>query len=352
MGRTETGNAGDGQVWLSRAPEITARTSYISGRACATFLLIAVGLSSCALAARQATIVYLDVDADLSSKDIDMTLDRSFVEAYKNRVTIDAKFIVDKGAGKPLPREIDGDLHIAGRSPEIELPTVAEIANAADEKAAVDLVHSVEGTDTPIQLTGVWRLWPEHAGKQSEVQGASTGQIRSATPSHVFEIHPVVTINGLDVRDSFRPVPDFKPGDAKATLDIYQKANCTITVKSQRLVIRSQKGLYNDIELMMALAPDSQMVVNDGRFVMAAALTLKGDTVVPRLRFVFVKGTPPEEAVSQLKPGDHLHIYGMPRVSFAEISRRVAQSRQDPSLLTESLPYEITVYGVYPDKAP
>ena len=85
---------------------------------------------------------------------------------------------------------------------------------------------------------------------------------------------------------------------------------------------------------------------------MAAALTLKGDTVVPRLRFVFVKGTAPEEAVSQLKPGDRLHIYGMPRVSFAEISRRIAESPKDPSLLTKSLPYEITVYGVYPDKTP
>ena len=162
----------------------------------------------------------------------------------------------------------------------------------------------------------------------------------------------MVTIDSIDVRDSFRPVPGFKPGDAKATLDICEKASCTITVRGQRIVIRSEKGLYTrSIELMMALAPDSQMVVSDGRFVWAAALTLKGDTVVPRLRFVFVKGTAPEAAVRQLKPGDRLHIYGMPRVSFAEISRRVAASRQDPSLLTKTLPYEITVYGIYPDKA-
>ena len=113
-------------------------------RALGTFIVVAVGFSGCALVARQATIVYMDVDTDLSGKYIDMTLDRSFIEAYKNRVTIDAKFIVDKGAGKPLPRELDGDLHIAGRSPEIELPTIAEIANAADEKAAVDAVHAVE----------------------------------------------------------------------------------------------------------------------------------------------------------------------------------------------------------------
>ena len=38
---------------------------------------------------------------------------------------------------------------------------------------------------------------------------------------------------------------------------------------------------------------------------------------------VFIKGSAPERAVSRLRRGDRLHVYGLPRVSFAEISRRI-----------------------------
>jgi hypothetical protein len=72
-----------------------------------------------------------------------------------------------------------------------------------------------------------------------------------------------------------------------------------------------------------------------------------GHVLVARLRMVFARGTPPERAVRVLKAGDRLHVYGLPRLDFAEISRRVRNSEENPALLTQPLPYEIIILGVY-----
>jgi hypothetical protein len=309
--------------------------------------LFVLCLNGCALLGRTATIAYLDVDAAFSEKEIDISINKTFVEQYKDRVTITADFTVDKAMVKPVANEFDGDLHMAGRSPQIDLPTVAEISNAASEHAAVDTAHAVEGTGRSIRLVGVWRLWPEHAGAATEKQGKAIGPLSSDDPSHVFEIHPIITISGLDVRDSFKPVPGFLPGDAHATLGAYEKAACRLTVKPKSITIRTTKGLYNDVEFLLEVAPDRQTITSDGRFVYAAALDLKGDTVVPRLRMVFARGTPPEIAVRALKPGDRLHVYGMARVSLAEVSRRVRGASADSTLLVGHLPYEIIILGVF-----
>jgi hypothetical protein len=85
-------------------------------------------------------------------------LKNSFIEQNKNRATIDATYTVDKAHAHPNPPAKDDDMHIAGRAPnEVGLPTVAEIMNTADENAAVDLVHHVEGTKKTTNVTGAWR---------------------------------------------------------------------------------------------------------------------------------------------------------------------------------------------------
>ena len=64
-----------------------------------------------------------------------ITLKNSFIEQFKNRVTIDATFTVGK-TSKIHPASQDGDIHIAGTAPEIELAAVAEIMNAKLERNA------------------------------------------------------------------------------------------------------------------------------------------------------------------------------------------------------------------------
>jgi hypothetical protein len=199
----------------------------------------------------------------------------------------------------------------------------------------------------PLKISGVWRLWPEHAGSALEKQGNPLPAFDTDKPDHVFEVHPVTRISRLELLDSFRPVKGFSPGGAQRTFGIYEKVSCTLTVKPKAVSIVTQTGLYNDVEFIMEIADDRQLVVRDGRFVIAAARDLDGGLLVERLRMVFANGTPPERAVRLLKRGDRLHVYGIPRLDFAEISRRVRDNGMNPALLTGPLPYEIIVLAVY-----
>ncbi len=181
---------------------------------------VAILLQGCGYLGRQATIAYLEVTSHLAAKEIEIEIHRSFVERYANRVTIDATFTVDKAAALPNPPFIDGDLHFSGRAPEVGFTTVGEIINAASERRAVDLVHSVASRATPIDVSGVWRVWPEHAGGRDEEQGERDDRVESANPNHVFEIHPVTRIGSLSLLDSFVPVKGFKAGEARKVFEI------------------------------------------------------------------------------------------------------------------------------------
>lgn len=305
--------------------------------------LLVIGLSACALVAREGTIAYLAVTT--GGKDIEVRIHRSFIERYKNRVTIDAMMAVDRVMPEPFPPSLDGDLHFSGRSPQVGLPLVAEVANAKAHNDAIEAAHRAGGSGTSISIAGVWRVWPEHA-LGTETQGDSSGPYHMANPSHVFEIHPVTRLSGIDLRDSFVPVNGFKPGDAERTFPIYEKASCTLRVSRDTVSITTPAGLYNDVEFIMEIIGDQQ-VVEDGRFVTAAAHDMKGGLLVNSVRMVFASGTPPEAAVRRLRRGDRLHVFGMPRLSFAELSRRAQASGSNPALLTGPLPYEIIVLGVY-----
>src|SRR2546426_4245753 len=107
----------------------------------------------------------------LASAEVEIVLKNSFVEAYKNRATINVNYIIDKAHKTPNPPSKDGDMHVAGRANEAGLPVVAEIMNARFHKEAVDLVHQLEGTGQSVQMSGAWRIWTEHAGIARQVQG-------------------------------------------------------------------------------------------------------------------------------------------------------------------------------------
>ena len=311
---------------------------------------LALCLGGCAILGRQATIAFLTVNSQFSPKEISIEINRSFIERYKDRVGIEAALIVDKARPSPNPAAIDGDLHFAGRAPQVGLPTVAEIANAASEKAAVELVQAVAGSGKPLGIAGVWRIWPEHAGTSVEEQGKPLPPVESSNPDHVFEIHPVTRVGTIGLLDSLRPVEGFSPQEARKFFEIYEKIPCALKVARRTVSIVTQKGLYDDVEFLMEVAAEPQQVVADGRFVIASAHDLKGNVVVKRLRTVFARDSPPDRAVRMLKPGQRLHVFGIPRVDFAEISRRM----QNPTAaeLAKSLPYEIVILGVFPTPAP
>ncbi len=305
------------------------------------------GLTSCAWFVQKATNGYMTVDSLFKPKHVKIELLSSFIERNKNSVQIKVDFKVDRAMGSPLPAPIDGDLHFAGRSPQIALAAVGEIANAAHQKRAVDMVHAAEFSGKPLELTGIFRIWPEHAASSKVEQGKHVDPLDSDTPDHVFEIHPITKINGLSIVSSFTTVDGFLPTGADKAFDSWQKSTCTISYAGDKIAIVAETGLPNEVEfIMQVIGP--QLKVKDGRFVPAAALNMDGKVRVDHLRMVFAKGTPPELTVRHLKPGDRLHVYGMPRLSFEELSRGVQEQPRKDAEDKQPLPYEVSILGVYP----
>lgn len=302
---------------------------------------------ACGYLVRDAAIFYMKVNAEISGRDIEIEIRKPFIEKYKDRVGISTDLTIDKAMKKPNPGLFDGDFHFSGRASEIGLPVVAEIANAASVPASTDLVRRYEAAGRSVRISGVWRIWAEHAKRAKEVQGEPLEPESSDNPGHVFEIHPVTRIGALRLRQTFRPVDGFTPGNARRTFGVYENVECRITVKPGTVSLVTRKGIDNNVEFLMEIVETRQVEVEGGRFVIASARDLKGDLLVGRLRLVFADDTPPETAVRHLKRGDRLRVYGLPRIDLAEVWRRVKASRKDPSVLTKPLPYEIIIQGVY-----
>lgn len=280
-----------------------------------------------------------------------ITLKNSFIEQYKNRVTIDANFTVDKTSKIHAPSQ-DGDIHIAGRAPEIGLAAVAEIMNAKlERRGAVKRVQSIEGTNTSIPLTGAWRIWSEHGGEDVEVQGDTVKPIESSGAAHVFQIHPVSKVEGRSITHTLAPTGGYQYKDADTAFTAYERTNCQIVPKPNTTTIITNKVGYNYTEFVIRLN-EAPRAVPDGTMVFADVENLQGEDLVKHRRMVFVKDTDAEGAVQGLHAGDTLHVIGIPRIDLALVSWRVSaaadpnQREKFPQVLSWSLPYEMIIVAL------
>jgi hypothetical protein len=307
-------------------------------------------LAGCAMLVREAKQDLIRVRAANSPEEIAITLKNTFLEAYKDRVTIDVALTVDMADRKPHPAVFDGDFHLAGRAPQVGLPVVAEIQNAASEREAVDRVRRVAGSGQPLKIAGAWRIWSEHVGNAAEIQEEDFPSTAGTNPDHVFELHPVTRLGEIGLLESLRPVEGYRPGRADVIFRSLVKIPCRILPGADTTTIVTLKKQFIDVEFLLEAGKEQHQVVSDGRFVTAAALNLKGVLLAPKVRMVFVEGSPPEKIVRFLPPGGRLHVFGLPRINLAEIASRAATSGDQPALLTRSLPYEIVIAGVYDDR--
>jgi hypothetical protein len=321
----------------------------VSIRILLSLLCVTLLLQGCAFTFSKAREGYFMVESAMSGSEIEITLHNSFIDSCKNRVMIDVMFTVDRADLIPHPAFMDGDFHVAGRALEVGLPIVAEIKNAASEKEATTLIHSVEGTGKPIRLAGAWRLWSEHVGTKEEVQGKELSPIEVTNPDHVFEIHPVTQVDGLALLDSLHPVAGYIPVKADMAFRDFENIKCRIIPKEETTTIVTHKGQINDVEFLMEIGEDEQHVVTDGRFMNAAVFDLKGNRLLSKVRIVFIKDTPPEKIVKNLRRGDRLHVFGLPRVDLSIVAWRARHFANAQEILNLNLPYEIVVVGVYKD---
>ncbi len=280
-----------------------------------------------------------------------ITLKNSFIEQFKDRVTIDATFTVGK-TSQIHPASQDGDIHIAGTAPEIELAAVAEIMNAKMERnAAVKKIKAIEESHGKIALTGAWRIWSEHGGQHVEAQRENVPPLTDSGAAHVFQIHPVSKVEGRSITHTFAPTAGFQYKDADTAFTAYERTNCQIVPKGNTTTIVTNKVGFNYTEFVIRLN-EAPRAVQDGTMVFADVENLQGEDIVKHRRMVFVKDTDAEAALQGLQARDTLHVIGIPRVDLALISWRVSaaadpnQREKFPQVLNWSLPYEMIIVAV------
>jgi hypothetical protein len=283
--------------------------------------------------------------------EITITLKRDFIKKFENRVTIDAKYTIDQAHKTPNPPSKDGDIHIAGRADEIGLATVAEVMNAAGQPKALALVKKETGSGTPVNMTGAWRIWCEHGGDVEHIQGDPLAPFDTTNPPHVFEIHPLLKMNNINVATGWKPIVGFTPKDADQAFITYERTRSRIEVGGDTITIHTTMAGYNYVEFEIELL-EAPVEVSDGLMVFATILNLQGEELVHHRRMVFVQGTPPATKAAGLKKGSILHVLGIPRINLTLVDFRTSHV-DDPEfkgkdILNWSLPYEMIIVAVYP----
>ncbi|HET7451351.1 MAG TPA: hypothetical protein VFL12_01300 [Thermoanaerobaculia bacterium] len=313
--------------------------------------LFAAALSAgCAYAVREGKREYFAIESRLRRADVEIVLDRAFIDRYKNRATIETSFTVDRAGRDAHAGYLDGDLHVAGHAAEIGLPIVAEVANAASRPDAIETVHRMAGTGEPIRLDGAWRIWSEHVGKGEQAQGETLTPIERTNPPHVFEVHPVTRLDELDLTGTFHPVPGFRPEPGTTVFDSLKDARLRIVPSENSITLYTRRQELNDAEFTIEVGSDPPIVAPDGRFVVARVLSPRGEQVAERIRMVFVAGPAPEKVARNLVAGDRLRVFGIPRIDLSAVAWRADRADAEPQALDGKLPYEIVVVGIFPER--
>jgi hypothetical protein len=329
--------ARDGRSRCPRCPWRPSRPSHRSRRRSAA------GLAGAALWAASLLL------STAARADVRVTLQNAFIEKYKERATIEAAYSVDSTRARPLPPASDGDLHAAGRAPEIGLAAVAEVMNAAQQPEAAELVRRAERSHQPLAVRGVWRLWCEQGGDSEHVQGRPVEPFKTASPPHVFEIHPVLRLGDQDLAGSLRPIAGRTYEDAGQAFRNFEQLPSRITAGDGMTTITTRMAGASYVDFVIRLNEEPTHALADGLAVKAAVLDARGELLVEERRMVAAAGTAPYARLKALHRGDSLHVAGVPRIDLALLSWRVANRGRVPGILDWSLPYEMVLVAVLPD---
>src|SRR5215469_10212305 len=187
---------------------------------------------------------------------ITINLTSDFVQKNQDTVTIDADFRVDV-ASAIHPASQDGDIHVAGTAPQIAMLAVAEVMNAKTERnGAVKTLLDARGTNSPVSITGVWRIWSEHGGDQTYTQGDPVDVATSSGQAHVFEVHPVTKVAGQDVTHTLGPIPGYTYKNADDAFQLYERTNSKISQSDGMITISTEQAGYNYTQFVAKLLKD------------------------------------------------------------------------------------------------
>lgn len=286
-----------------------------------------------------------------ASATLSITLNNSFINDYANRATITAKVHIDTAASSPHSDQSDGDEHAAGTSDAIGFATVVEIMNAKNKPSSgVTDLEQAAGRD--VSLTGFWRLWPEHGGSDDNfTQGGDVAPITNTNPPHVFEIHPILSIDGNQLQTSIDTIDGYSPKDAADAFAAYERTSCTVTPGFNTTTITTEMIGYNYVEYRMLLTDQSKIQqLTDGGIEFFAQVEDAGgdsgqaDLIANKVRMIAAPGTAIFSKVEAMHSGDSLVVWGVPRIDLSIVRYRASH----PETQNWSLPYEMILVGYTP----
>lgn len=293
-------------------------------------------------------LLLICLSASVCNAQIQITLTKDFVNKFADRVTIDTNFTVAV-TSKIHPANQDGDIHIAGTAPEIGMIAVAEVMNAKTEKtSAVKVLVDAAGPHSVVKVSGAWRIWCEHGGEQHYIQGTPVDPPTNSGEAHVFEVHPITSVNGKNIEHTWAPIPGFSYKDADQAFPIYERTRSSITDLGQTIRISTEQVGYNYTEFIARLNEDPH-TLPDGLSVFAEILDTSGELLVHNRRLVFAKGTEPEKILRGKHKGNLLQVVGIPRIDLALIRFRVQNhdsNDKTAGALNWNLPYELIIAAV------
>jgi hypothetical protein len=279
---------------------------------------------------------------------IEITLNRDFVDQMADRATISSQFRVD-ATSSIHPASQDGDIHVAGTADNIGLVAVAELMNAKTEKnQAVSTLKSSAGSGTKVAITGAWRIWCEHGGEQQYKQGAPVPTVESSGEAHVFEIHPMTKVNGRDVTHTWEPIAGFTYKEADQAFPTYERTRSKITFTPTTVTISTEQAGDNYTEFIAKLKEDLH-ALSDGKSVFVDIYDKNGELLVHRRRLILVAGTQPEQIFEGKHKGDLVQVVGIPRIDLSLVRFRVHENESHGALadsVTWNIPYELIVAAV------
>lgn len=294
------------------------------------------------------TVVLLGTAAAAAQADVAIVLRRSFVEDYADRATVTTAYKVAFSHPRPKAASQDGDIHCSGTADSMGLACVAEVIHAALSPKAVTRMHAAAGQD-PIPVVGVWRIWPEHAsGGIDFVQGGPIDPITDTNPPHVAEIHPLVDVDGIDVRNTFVPVTGYSYKDPTTAFGKFEALPCEIEAGPETITLTTQQIGYNYVKFRLKSLDSAAHELADHNHSIYATVvgTQEDEPIVAKVRCIFIDGTKPAEVLAHLHAGQTFGVIGVPRVDLAVVKYRAEHGHDSPELLHRTLPYEMIIVGV------
>jgi len=255
-----------------------------------------------------------------------LTLSNDFIEQNRGRATLDATLLIDFAHDRAKPPSEDGDIHIAGWSPNVGLVTVAEIVNARKEKPALTAANAAEGRIRAVPITAVWRIWPEHGGDREFTQNIDGTPIppdndKTTNPDHIFEMHPLTLFDGVEVGDSIGPISGYDYKEAEDAFHRFENTGFHLSCGETQTELTMSMVGFNYTNFGISLNEDVSHTMQDGgKAFMASVHDAEGETLVTNLRMILVPGTFDE--LKSANKSETFKVLGMPRVNLALVKWR------------------------------